>query len=320
MPREVLADGSYFIRTGTADLGGGGVAVTATGARTMVGTIYFADGHAPFEQAALLAALKDAGFAVRLLRCPAAGARQDSASWYRLTLAGKWPAVLGIDPGCRGGDRCAGVALRLGGDLPVLSPADARVVSDDCGGSRAAVTPPGAPTDEEKIAGTIAALLPPAARPGSAIAWADLGKVSVVAWKESMPRQVDASAWLDANPRLLEGSIRLPTRRMTVFATGHAAGATDIYLRDDSFFSHTDVFAALRRQGYAIALAACGKPYIRMREDWFRIDGRERAPAVLYRSRTCESGMCSENYAVLRAGRLPSKPGLRQPGTAGCRE
>jgi hypothetical protein len=182
-----------------------------------------------------------------------------------------------------------------------------------------AVTPPGTPSDEEKIARLIAALLPPAAHPGSAIPWADLERMRMLGMKPP-PRQLDTSSWLDGNPFILGGDIWLPTRRMTVFATGDAEGARNIYLRDDTFSVPTDIYAALRRDGFTIDLAACSKPYIKVRHDWFRIAGPATAPAVLARSLTCESGLCSESYGVLRGDDVPEKPGQRAPGTAGCRE
>jgi hypothetical protein len=320
MRDQVFTDGTYFVRLGVADFGDGTVAAAATGARTIVMNVYFKSRRAPLGRVAILTALTGAGFRARLLRCPAAGAPPDGASWYRLTRPGEKAVMLGIDPGCEDTRQCEGVALGIMGVLPMMTPKEARITSEDCAGARAAVTPPGAPTDEETVARTIAALLPPAAHPGSAIPWDALVRIPPVAWKRLPPQRMDTSAWLDANPLILEGGIRLPTRRMTVFATGTAAGALAIYLRDDNFFAPTDAVAALRRDGFAIDLARCGKPYVTMREDWFRIAGPATAPAVLYRSRTCESAMCSENYGVLRGDPLPEKPGQRQPGVAGCQE
>lgn len=320
MRDQVFADGTYFVRPGVADFGAGTVAAAATGARTIVMNVYFKRRRAPLGRAAILAALTGAGFRARLLRCPAAGAPPNGASWYRLTRPGKKAVMLGIDSGCEDPRQCEGVALGIMGVLPVMTPEEVRITSEDCAGARAAVTPPGAPTDEETVARTIAALLPPAAHPGSAIPWDALVRIPPVAWKRLPPQRMDTSAWLDANPLILEGELRLPTRRMTVLATGDTAGAVAIYLRDDNFFAPTDIFAALRRAGYTIDLSRCGKPYTKMREDWFRIAGPAAASAILYRSRTCESGMCGENYGVLRGDRLPEKPGQRAPGTAGCRE
>ena len=83
MLQNCLPDGGCFTRTGKAVIASRNMVVMATGARTIVSNLYLRNATAPFGEAAVLAALKEAGLTTELARCPVQGAA-GGTNWYRL--------------------------------------------------------------------------------------------------------------------------------------------------------------------------------------------------------------------------------------------
>ena len=68
--KNCLPNGDCFARQGTASVGGRNMTVVATGARTMVVHLLFRNMSAPLGEAAVVAALEQAGLTAELARCP----------------------------------------------------------------------------------------------------------------------------------------------------------------------------------------------------------------------------------------------------------
>jgi hypothetical protein len=92
---------------------------------------------------------------------------------------------------------------------------------------------------------------------------------------------------------------------MTAIATGDERAANRFYLRDGGNLPRGAVFDALARDGYAIAALRCGKPYTQMSENFFRITGAGKQPAILYRKMSSDGGMVSETYGLRLDNVLP---------------
>jgi len=92
---------------------------------------------------------------------------------------------------------------------------------------------------------------------------------------------------------------------MTAIATGDDRAANRFYLRDGGNLPRGAVFDALARDGYAITALRCGKPYTQMSENFFRIAGAGKQPAILYRKMSSDGGMVSETYGLRLDNVLP---------------
>src|SRR3569623_272658 len=91
-------DGNFFARPGQAALPGRAVTVVASGARSMVFSVYIRDPAPPLAPEVLVAGLRQAGFAVTPARCPADPQSAAPRRWYREALARKKPAFLYAGP------------------------------------------------------------------------------------------------------------------------------------------------------------------------------------------------------------------------------
>jgi hypothetical protein len=134
MTNKPSPDGNFFAQVGQGSLGGRSIAVVATGARSMVFSIYLRDPAPPIEPEALAGGLRQAGFTLAPARCSIDPRNPSPRRWYRLGLAKKKPAFLYVGPTQTGG---WGYTLYLG-DLPSMSQAEAALYSDNCGGVRPA--------------------------------------------------------------------------------------------------------------------------------------------------------------------------------------
>ena len=121
-------DGNYFARPGQATVGGRSLGIVASGARSMVFSIYLRDPAPPMEPDALVAGFRQAGFEVSPARCPINPGGAASRRWYRLTMPRKKPAFLYAGPLRSGG---SGYTLYLN-DLPPLAPAEVALYTEKC--------------------------------------------------------------------------------------------------------------------------------------------------------------------------------------------
>ncbi|WP_372786144.1 hypothetical protein [Phenylobacterium sp.] len=125
-------DGNFFARPGQATLSGRPVTVVASGARSMVFSVYVRDPAPPMDPEALVAGLRQAGFAVTPARCPVDPRGTAPRRWYRLALAKKKAAFLYAGPLQSGG---SGYTLYLN-DLPSMTQAEAALYTDNCAARR----------------------------------------------------------------------------------------------------------------------------------------------------------------------------------------
>jgi hypothetical protein len=112
--QNCLPDGGCFARQGAARFGDHSLTVIASGARTIVTNIYFRSTARALGETNVLDALKHAGFAPELARCPVQGTI-GGTNWYRLQSASFNPGVLSVQSSCNG-KPCEGFQLTLGGD------------------------------------------------------------------------------------------------------------------------------------------------------------------------------------------------------------
>lgn len=301
-------DGNFFARPGQATLSGRTLSVVASGARTMVFSVYLRDPAPPMAPEALVAGLREAGFTVAPARCPIASQGVAPKRWYRLALAKKKPAFLYAGPLQSGG---SGYTLFLGDDLPAMTQAEAGLYTDNCqatgktaAGGGAAARPT---TGQAGIVAVIEALLRPVGAP-AAIPWASLATLPAITWPKLTPMKM-SNPWTDGgadpNPQLLEGEFKTATTRMTAIATGDARAANHFSLIDGGNLPRGAVFDGLVRDGYAIAALRCGKPYTEMTDSFYRITGPGKQAAILYRKVSMGGGKSSETYGLRLDNALP---------------
>jgi len=173
----------------------------ATGARTMVFTLYFRNTTTPLGESAVVAALKQAGFAPELARCPVGGS--GGTDWYRLKGASGTLAHLSIQPATVSRPN-EGFVLSPGAELPQLQPAQLALYSEQCA-SGTTRKPVSTSKPHEQLAQSVVALLVPAA--GAALYdWKGLLALPTeITWDSAGPKAVDLSSKNDANPRSLNG-------------------------------------------------------------------------------------------------------------------
>jgi hypothetical protein len=320
MTSKPSPDGNFFARPGQASLLGRPVAVLATGARTMVFSIYLRDPAPPMAPDALAAGLRQAGFAVATARCPIDPRSGAPRRWYRLALAKKKPAFLYAGPTQSGG---SGYTLFLG-ELPTMTQAEAALYTDSCGAPAVGSQPAGPATvrpttGQGGVVAVIEALLRPVGAPAS-LPWATLGSLPVITWKSLAPMRMTSpysDVGEDRNPRLLEGEFRTATTRMQAIATGDDRAANRFMLRDGQHLTRGAVFDALARNGYAITPLRCGKVYTETSQAWHRISGPGMQPAILYRAHHSTDGIHTEDYALRLDNTLPPAEPGQTPATGG---
>jgi hypothetical protein len=307
-------DGNYFARPGRGTIGGKPMVVVASGARTLVMSVYFNNPSPQPDADAMVAGFRAAGYIVALARCPAPGARDARRRWYRIALAGKRPAWLAVGP-LASDNRGEGYTVLLDAKLPLMTPQEAGRYTEQCADAPA-TAPMQAPAPRNGVEGVvavIAALMRPSGAPLQ-ISWQALGKLPALAWNAMPPLQLRLpydDAGVDDNPQLLEGRFETPTTTMTANATGDARGVTRVYLRDGRNLGGTAVFDVLRREGHAITPLRCGRPYTKMSHNWFRIAKAGYRPAVLYR-KIARDGELYEVYGLRLDNTLPPmRPGER---------
>ena len=319
MSSRASPDGNFFARPGQASVAGRTLTVVASGARSMVFSIYLRDPMPPMAPEALVAGFRQAGFTVAPARCPLDHRSAAPRRWYRLGLAKKKPAFLMAGPLQSGG---SGYTLYLA-DLPPMTQSEAALYTDDCGGAgtrtAGGAAAPRPATGQAGIVAVIEALLRPPGAPAN-LPWATLTSLPVVTWKTTTPMKMTspyADVGADNNPRLLEGEFKTATTRMQAIATGDERAANRFMLRDGQHLPRGAVFAALARDGYAIAALRCGKPYIETSQVWFRISGPGKQPAILYRAHHNSDGVLSEDYALRLDNVLPPAEPGQTPAAGG---
>lgn len=317
MSSRASPDGNFFARPGQVVVAGRTLTVVASGARSMVFSVYLRDPAPPMDPQALVASLRQAGFSVAPARCPMDARAAAPRRWYRLGLAARKPAFLFAGPLQSGG---SGYILYLA-DLPPMTQSEAALYTDDCAGSaRGGGAPAARPTmGQAGVAAVIEALLRAPGAPAS-LPWPSLSGLPAITWRTTTPMKMTSpytDVGADNNPRLLDGEFKTATTRMQAVATGDERAANRFMLRDGQHLPRGAVFAALTRDGYAITALRCGKVYIETSQAWYRISGAGKQPAILYRAHHNSGGVLSEDYALWLGNVLPPAEPGQTPATGG---
>lgn len=309
-------DGGTSARPGVATIGGRTFDIAATGSLAGVSSVFISDALPAVPAAQVADGLRAQDIDLTPARCPRSpGSADPYRGWYHLTI-GRVGGNLYIGR-LRSGRQ--GYTLYLGDLPPMTQEENTRFV--DCPGDAAnAATGRAAASGQAGVVGVIEAVLRPAGKPRW-LPWR--APLPAVTWNKMPPAKLPRGDWQfggqDHNPQQLNGTFKTATTEMTVDATGTAAGASRFYLEEGANLPRDGVFALLRRDGYAIAAVTCGKPYIKMSENWFRITKPGMQPAILYRSMSVSTGRPTENYAVMLDDVAPPlQPGQRPANGGTC--
>ncbi|MBZ5574900.1 MAG: hypothetical protein LAO09_23850 [Acidobacteriia bacterium] len=319
MLQNCLPDGGCFTRQGTATIGGRNLMVIATGARTIVSNLYFRNMTAPFGEAAVVAALKQAGFSTDLARCPVKNGI-GGTNWYRLKSTSTNPGYLSIQSSCNGRP-CEGFTLTQGEDLPRLQPNQLRLYSEQCSGTVSDRKPVSTVMPHEQLAQMLVALLPPATGP-ALYDWKTLPNLASSAQWFGAPKKGDLSYKGDPNPWMLTGTVTFSGRQVSLLASGSPTQVKTIYFDESGQHpSGEDVLGRLRTQGQDVRLARCGPVYTESTNNWYSVTSVKSRPVMLRQSLHYDGKQVSDSYELRLDATLPKRdPRDRDPGVGGCKE
>jgi hypothetical protein len=318
MLNDCLPDGGCFTRRGQATIGGRALALTASGSRHGAGTLYLRNGMAPFGEAALLAALKRAGLAPELARCPVPGGK-GGQNWYRLKGAGLNPGVLAVQSSCNG-QPCEGFVLTLDPQLPALPAQQLRLYSEQCSGAGGERKPVSTSLPHLELAKVLTGLM--AAGAGALPDWKALPDLSpALKWDAAGPKKMDLSFKNDRNPYGLSGTTTLAQRTYHLLASGSAMQAATIYFDEAQMHRPgEDLLGALRAEGLGVQLARCGPVYTHSSNNWYRVSGPRTRPAMLQQAIRRDGTQLQDAYVLRLDNALPQRDARdRDPGVDGCR-
>lgn len=316
--QNCLPDGGCYTRQGTAAIGGRPLVVVATGARTVVSTVYFRNPSTPIGEAPVVEALKQAGLSPELGRCPVSG-RAGSTSWYRLKGANQAPGVLSIQTSCNGRP-CEGFALSQAEQLPPLQPNQLALYSEQCAAG-AARQPVSTSKPHERIAEVIVSLLGQAAGPALYDWKALAGLPTEIAWDSAGPKPANLSFKNDPNPLMQTGSVVYLGRRFAVMASGTAQQVKTIYLDEGGMHPRGEhMLGVVYEKGITVQLVRCGPVYTESTNNWYRLASAKTRPAMVLQSIHYQGNQVSDSYQLRLDGTLPPRdPRDRDPGVNGCR-
>ncbi len=318
MLENCLPDGGCFTRQGTALLGGRNLTVVSTGARTIVRYLYLRNGSAAIGEAAVLGAIKEAGFTAELARCPVQGGR-GGTNWYRLTAAGLTTGVLSIQTNCNGRP-CEGFVLSQGDELMPLQPNQVSLYSEQCaaGADRKAVS---ALLPHQRLAEVIVALIPAASGPPSHD-WTGLtGLPTGIEWTPGGPKRAALTFKNDPNPMMVSGQATYASRKFSVIASGTAAQVQGIHFDEGGMHPRGEhLLGVVYEKGFQVQLVRCGPIYTESTHNWYRVSSARTRPVMVLQSIRYEGNLVQDTYWLRLDGTLPARdPRDRDPGVNGCR-
>jgi hypothetical protein len=317
MLQNCLPNGDCFTLQGTAAVGGRNFTVVATGARTMVFHVLFRNMSAPLGEAAVVAALKQAGLTAELARCPikrGAG----GTNWYRLTGEGVAPGHLSIQAA---GSRSSkeGFVLSQGEKLPPLQPNQLALYSEQCAAG-AERKPVSTVKPHEQLAQTIVSLLAPAAGP-ALYDWKALsGLPTEMTWSPGGPKQADLSSRGDPNPVMQTGHVTYAGREFSLLASGTPTQVKTIYLDEVGMHPRGEhMLGVVYEKGIAVRLVRCGPVYTESTNNWYNLTSAKTRPAMVRQSIGYDGNQVQDSYELRLDGSLPARdPRDRDPGGNGC--
>jgi hypothetical protein len=317
MLQNCLPDGGCFTRQGTATIGGRSMVVMATGARTMVLNIYFRNAAAPLGEAAVVAAVKQAGLTGDLARCPIqAGA--GGTNWYRLTGAKLSPGFLSIQT-VRGVKPSEGFVLSYGDELPSLQPKQLALYSEHCSAG-AERKPVSTVKPHERLAEVITALLGQAAGP-ALYDWKALpGLPTDIVWDSAGSKKADLSFKNDPNPLMQSGYAAYFGRKFSLMASGTPTAVKNVYFDEQGMHPRGEhLLGVVYEKGIAVRLVRCGPVYTESTNNWYSLTSAKTRPAMVKQSIRYEGNQVQDSYELRLDGSLPARdPRDRDPGVNGC--
>jgi hypothetical protein len=319
MLQNCLPDGGCFTRQGKAVIAGRNLVFMATGARSIVSNLYIRNMSAPFGEAAILAALKEAALTADLARCPVPGT-PGGTNWYRLKSAAANPGILSIQSSCSGRP-CEGLALTPGEQLPQLQPAQLRMYSEQCSAPPAERTAISTVMPVEQLAQTIAAMLPPATGPALYDWKAFMALQTGIEWNPGGPKKGSLTFKNDPNPFMHSGRIAMSGRQFSAMLSGSPAEVKAAYLDEGGMHPRGEhMLGVLYKQGYQVRLVRCGPVYTESTNNWYSVTSAKTRPVMLQQSIRYEGNQVQDSYALRLDGTLPARdPRDRDPGAGGCR-
>lgn len=312
-----LPDGGCFTRQGAATIGGRNMVVIATGARTMVVTIYFRNTAAPLGEAAVVAALKQAALSVELARCPVRSGA-GGTNWYRLKRAKLSPGYLSIQAAgsARSGE---GFVLIQGEELPRLQPNQLALYSEQCAAG-AERKPVSTIKPHEQLAQTIVSLLAPAAGP-PLYDWKAMGALPTeISWTPDGPKKGDLSSKNDPNPLMQTGQVTYAGRAFSLLASGTPTQVKTIYVDELGMHPRGEhLLGVVYEKGIAVQLVRCGPIYTESTNNWYSLTSATTRPAMVRQSIRYDGNLVQDSYELRLDGSLPARdPRDRNPGVNGC--
>jgi hypothetical protein len=316
--QNCLPDGGCYARQGAAKFGDHSLTVIASGARTIVTNIYFRSTAKAMGESNVLDALKRAGFAPELARCPVKGTI-GGTNWYRLQSASANPGVLSVQSSCNG-KPCEGFQLTLGGDLPQLQPRQVSMYSERCSGAPEARRAVSTSSPQELIAQSLSAFIPSSS--SGASEWPAVIKMLPEAkWNSAAPQRMDLTFKLDPNPYSITGSMALAQRQFSLIASGTQARPQTVYFDENGLHARgEDVLRLVRGQGFDVRLARCGPVYTESTNNWYNVTGTATKSVMLLQSIRIDGKQVQDGYAIRLDNTLPKRdPRDRDPGVSGCK-
>lgn len=316
--QNCLPDGGCFTRQGVATFGDRSLVVIASGARTIVTNLYFRGKAKPMGEAAVLDALKLAGLAPELARCPVKGT-MGGTNWYRLQSASTNPGVLSVQSSCNG-KPCEGFQLTLGADLPQLQPRQLAMYSEQCSGAPETRKAVSTASPQELIVQSLSAFIPSAS--SGASEWSSITKALPGAkWNSPTPQRMDLTFKLDPNPYSITGSVALAQRQFSLIASGTQNRPQTVYIDEGGLHPRgEDVLRLFQSQGFGVKLARCGPIYTESTNNWYSVTGASTKPVMLLQSIRMDGKQVQDGYAIRLDNTLPKRdPRDRDPGVSGCR-
>lgn len=313
-----LPDGGCFTRQGVARFGDRNLVVIASGARTFVTNIYFRGNAKPMGESAVIDALRQAGFAPELARCPVPGT-MGGTNWYRLRGANTSPGVFSVQFSCNG-KPCEGFQLTLGAEPPQLQPRQLALYSEQCSASpdtRKAVSPT---SPQELIVQSLTALIPTAS--AGAPEWATVIQALPGAkWNSTAPQRMDLTFKLDPNPYSITGSITLAQRQFSLIASGAQNRPQTIYFDENGLHPRgEDALRVFQTQGFNVKLTRCGPVYTESTNNWYSVTSAATKPVMLLQSIRIDGKQLQDGYALRLDNTLPKRDSRdRDPGVSGCK-
>lgn len=314
--RNCLPNGDCFARQGTVTLGGAKQAVVASGARTMVLTLFVRTGSGGVGDSAMVQALREVGIAAALARCPVR-AGSGGSNWYRLT-GGPAAAFLSIQPPGPGRPG-EGYVLTFGDELPALQPNQLANYTERCAPGETR-TPVSTVAPHQRLAVILAGLLVPTGEAPS-YDWKRLRELPTeIVWTADAPVAADLSSLGDPNPMMMSGSVAYAGRKFSVRASGTATQVKLVAFDEQGMHPKGEhLLGVVYEQGIAVRLVRCGPIYTESTNNWYSLMSGRTRPAHVRQSIRYEGNQVQDSYELRLDGSLPPRDGRdRNPGVNGC--